>query len=99
MEDKVTLGRISPRVLWFSFVSIIPPMAYTHHHFNIILVGRASGRSLEDLKMSRISGSNGGKRTIEFFQSGFLHSGNSNSAAVEENSPKSRSCYFVDKVT
>ena len=60
--DKVTLGRISLRVLRFSFVSIIPPMAYNRHHLNIILIGRSSGRSLETLKMSLISGSTKGKR-------------------------------------
>lgn len=42
--DKVEIGQVDLRVLWFPLVNIIPEFLHTHFHVNITFIRRTSGR-------------------------------------------------------
>jgi len=50
VEDEVSLGKVTVRVIRFSPLSTTPPTPHTHLHVHISVIGRTSGRSLGKFK-------------------------------------------------
>jgi hypothetical protein len=48
--DRGVLGQFFQRVHWFSFVSFIQPLFYTHFHLHVVLTGGQTGKTWEHYK-------------------------------------------------